>query len=234
VARELLEGLLGADVVSLQTERFRKNFVRTCGRLLDDVEVAVRRCTIVRDDGRTNQTLANPISIDAREFAESAAAPATEEHLRHLREQIGDRRVLLGIDRLDYTKGIIERLEAFELLLERHPHLRDELTLVQIAVPSRGSVAEYRQLRRDVEGVIGRVNCRFTSPGGEVPVHYLHRGYRRARAQRVHRIDLQLRKSVFYNSFDVRGTARSIAAALALDRDERRRRLRGHDPTDPP
>jgi trehalose 6-phosphate synthase/phosphatase len=92
-----------------------------------------------------------------------------------LRQQFAGRRVLLGVDRLDYTKGILERLLAFESLLERRPDLRDQLVFVQVAVPSRDEVREYRQLRNQVEQITGRINGRFTAPGKDVPVHYLYR-----------------------------------------------------------
>ncbi|HVL64058.1 MAG TPA: trehalose-6-phosphate synthase [Actinomycetota bacterium] len=169
---EILRGLLGADVVSFHTDRYRKNFVRTCGRLLD-CEVSGRTITM---DGHTVSTSACPISIDAKAFERLATSDEVENELARLRKQFSGRRVLAGVDRLDYTKGILERLEALEQLLERRPDLRTKLTFVQIAVPSRGAVREYRELRTQIEQVIGRINGRFTEPGHDVPVYYLHRG----------------------------------------------------------
>ena len=178
---QVLDGLLGADVVSFHTERYRNNFVRSCSRLRGDVDV-------VRVEGRTIAlprrrvlTVAHPISIDAGTLAEDARTSATERSLHGLRAQFGDRRILLGVDRLDYTKGIIERLRAVELLLEGRPELRGRLAFIQIAVPSRGEIREYRELRRNVEELVGRINGRFTDPGGDVPVHYLYRGVPRER-----------------------------------------------------
>jgi len=95
--------------------------------------------------------------------------------VEQLRQQFAGRTVLLGVDRLDYTKGILERMSAFEALLQRRPDLRDSVVLVQVAVPSRDDVKEYRALRGQVEQLAGRINGRFTSPGGDVPVHYLYR-----------------------------------------------------------
>src|SRR6202034_144031 len=92
-----------------------------------------------------------------------------------LTEQFSGRTVLLGVDRLDYTKGIVERLLAVEMLLERNPELPSRLVFLQIAVPSRDNVREYRQLRTSVEQLTGRINGVFTEPGGDVPVHYLYR-----------------------------------------------------------
>ena len=93
-----------------------------------------------------------------------------------LEEQFNGRTLLLGADRLDYTKGIIERLLAVEMLLERRQDLRTSLAFLQIAMPSRDDVREYRQLRSTVEQHVGRINGRFTEPGNDVPVHYLYRG----------------------------------------------------------
>ena len=105
-----------------------------------------------------------------------ARQPAVERRLAGLREQFAGRRVLLGVDRLDYTKGIPERLRAIELLLELRPELRSTIAFVQVAVPSRGEIREYRDLRGSVEQLVGRINGRFTEPGLDVPVHYLYRG----------------------------------------------------------
>jgi trehalose-6-phosphate synthase len=82
---------------------------------------------------------------------------------------------LLGVDRLDYTKGILQRLSALELLLERRSDLRGNITLVQIAEPSRDEEPRYRQIRREVEEAVGRINGRFTEPGRAVPVRYMYR-----------------------------------------------------------
>ena len=171
---QVLEGLLGADVVSFQTAQYRDNFVRTCARLRGDVRVD--RGGISLDSGRRVVAAAHPISIDAAGFAEQARQPAVERRLAALRRQFAGRRVLLGVDRLDYTKGIIERLRAIELLLGRRPELRGTIAFVQVAVPSRGEIREYRELRATVEELVGRINGRFTEPGLDVPVHYLYRG----------------------------------------------------------
>jgi len=121
-------------------------------------------------------TATAPISIDAADFAACAADPEVKSGIASLEEQFSGRTVLLGVDRLDYTKGIVERLLAIEMLLERNPALRTSLAFLQIAVPSRGDVREYRQLRGTVEQHVGRINGRFTEPGSDVPVHYLYRG----------------------------------------------------------
>jgi trehalose 6-phosphate synthase len=174
--RELLLGLLGADVVSFHTDGYRKNFVRACGRLLAADGVTVKGNSLRLADGRTVRTTASPISIDAQQFTDLATGPTADGHVEALRRQFSGRQVVLGVDRLDYTKGIVERLRAVEQLLELRPEVRDRMVFVQVAVPSRDDVQEYRDLRGAVEQIVGRINGRFTAPGQDVPVHYLYRG----------------------------------------------------------
>jgi trehalose 6-phosphate synthase len=172
---QILTGLLGADVVSFHTDEYRGNFLRACARVLGDAGIEVRGSSVVMPDGRVVTTSAAPISIDAAEFARHAADPDAGKEIAALAEQFSGRNVLLGVDRLDYTKGIVERLLAVEQLLERNTKLRTSLVFLQVAVPSRDDVREYRQLRSAVEQHIGRINGRFTEPGNDAPVHYLYR-----------------------------------------------------------
>ena len=173
---QILMGLLGADLVAFHTDGYRGNFLRSCARLLGESGVEVRDSSVVLPDGRVVATATAPISIDAAEFARYATDPDIDTELQALAEQFSGRALLLGVDRLDYTKGIVERLLAVEMLLERNPDLRTRVAFLQVAVPSRDDVREYRQLRANVEQHIGRINGRFTEPGNDVPVHYLYRG----------------------------------------------------------
>ncbi len=173
---QVLRGLLGADVVTFHTDEYRGNFLRSCARQLGDSGVEVRGSSVILPDGRTVATTTAPISIDAAEFAAFAADSEVKQGIQALQEQFSGRTLLLGVDRLDYTKGIVERLLAVEMLLERNPELRTSLAFLQIAVPSRDEVREYRQLRSTVEQHVGRINGLFTEPGNDVPVHYLYRG----------------------------------------------------------
>jgi trehalose 6-phosphate synthase len=173
---QILTGLLGADLVAFHTEEYRGNFLRSCTRQLGGSGVEVHGTSVVMPGGRTVSTATAPISIDAAEFAEYAADPGTEKEIQALAEQFSGRTLLLGVDRLDYTKGIVERLLAVEMLLERRPELRTSLTFLQIAVPSRDNVREYRQLRSIVEQHVGRINGLYTEPGSDIPVHYLYQG----------------------------------------------------------
>jgi alpha,alpha-trehalose-phosphate synthase [UDP-forming] len=176
--QQVLHGLLGADTVSFHTDSYRENFVRSCLLLRDDLTADG---TTLKLGKRTIRTAAHPISIDTGDIARRATRDTTTRFLHALQEQFAGRRVLLGVDRLDYSKGIIERLRAIEMLLDRRPDLRRQLAFIQIAVPSRGEIREYRDLRRNVEEMVGRINGRFTDPGHDVPIHYLHRGVNRER-----------------------------------------------------
>ena len=171
---QLLQGMLAADSVGFHTTRYRDNFVRTVQLLFSGVTSLGDM--LVLPDGRQVRAVAHPISIDAGEFAQLATEPETEKELADLREQFAGRRVFLGVDRLDYTKGIRHRLQSIELLLEENPDLAREVAFIQIAVPSRDDVEEYQQLRTEVETEVGRINGRFTEPGHDVPVHYFYRG----------------------------------------------------------
>ena len=113
------------------------------------------------------------MSVDVPAFSTLARDPEVVAAADVLRQDAGGRRVLLGIDRLDYTKGILRRLAAFERLLTREPSLRDEVRYVQVAIPSRGEVASYRTFRRQVEEAVGRVNGRCATLRS-TPVHYIH------------------------------------------------------------
>jgi alpha,alpha-trehalose-phosphate synthase [UDP-forming] len=173
---QVLWGVLGADVISFHTDDYRYNFLRSAARQLGDSGLEVRGSSVVLPDGRVVTTATAPISIDAAEYAALAVDAEVKQGVEAIAEQFSGRTLLLGVDRLDYTKGIVERLLAVELLLERDPELRTRIAFLQVAVPSRDDVREYRQLRGSVEQHIGRINGRFTEPGSDVPVHYLYRG----------------------------------------------------------
>jgi trehalose 6-phosphate synthase len=183
---QLLTGMLGADSIGFQTPQYRDNFIRSVQRLFSGV--AALGDMLILADGRQVRTVAHPISIDADEFADLAISEAADKEHADLQAQFAGRRVFLGVDRLDYTKGIRHRLQSIELLLERNPALRREVSFVQIAVPSRDDVKEYRALRSEVETEVGRINGRFTEPGHDVPVHYLYRSVTREELAAYYRL----------------------------------------------
>ena len=169
--REVLEGMLGADVIGFQTLRDARNFARVADRRTAS-RVAGRQARI---DGRTARVDAYPISIDTRRYEALARQPAGARQAAAIQERLGrGRRMLLGVDRLDYTKGIDLRLEAFLQFLEDHPEARRNTVFVQVAVPSRERIAEYQALRRRVEALVGQINGQYAEVGSAI-VHYLRR-----------------------------------------------------------
>ena len=173
---EVLRGLLGADLLGFQTfadlQHFRSSLLRVLGH--------DSRMDRVVSAGRVARLEALPIGIAPEEFAGLLRDdPATIEALARYRERFQGRRLLLAVDRLDYTKGLPERLRAYRRLLQRAPHLREQVVLVQVAVPSRENIPEYHRLRRTVNGLVGELNGDFGTPDW-TPVSYIHRGIPRS------------------------------------------------------
>jgi trehalose 6-phosphate synthase len=176
--RAILEGLLGADFLGFQRQADAQNFVRACRRLL---QVTTRKdlVTMQGREGASHTTRASaiPISIDYRSLETLAKSAPVADRAAELRHQLGDPRVLmLGVDRLDYTKGIRHRLKAYEELLKEKAIEPPDVTLVQVATPSRERVDAYRELRQQVETTVGRINGEY-APIGSPAVHYLHHSY---------------------------------------------------------
>ncbi|MEO0650111.1 MAG: trehalose-6-phosphate synthase [Planctomycetota bacterium] len=170
--RQILEGLLGADLLGFQTPESAQNFTRSARRFAG----AAGRGNTLEHRGRRVRVGAYPISIDVRRVQTVADDPAVRAKADEIRAQVGrGRRFMLGGDRLDYTKGIDLRLKAFQTLLERYENSSDLATFVQIAVPSRELVPEYAQMRTRIEQLVGSINGTFGEPG-YVPVQYLYRG----------------------------------------------------------
>ncbi|MEP6917634.1 MAG: bifunctional alpha,alpha-trehalose-phosphate synthase (UDP-forming)/trehalose-phosphatase [Acidobacteriota bacterium] len=163
---ELLDGVLGASLVGFQTERDAENFAATM-RVLTDYGVDE---TSIVADRRTIRFGAYPIGIDPMRLEPAAQARPSEG--ASVLDAVGrGRRLLLGIDRLDYTKGISRRLAAFELLLETQPRLRGQIELLQVAVPSRCALPSYIEYRHDVEGRVEAINAQFGTAEW-TPIHY--------------------------------------------------------------
>ncbi|HEX5450795.1 MAG TPA: trehalose-phosphatase, partial [Candidatus Limnocylindrales bacterium] len=180
--RELLDGILGASLAGFHTaldaEHFRGAAASMAGRQRDDERVL--------DNGRPVTVGAFPMGIDAAAFEAIAESPSAQAEVSRLRRSIGDRRLIVSVDRLDYTKGVPSRFLAFERLLERHPQLRDHIRLVQVGSPSRETVGPYRELRRMIEELAGRINGRFATVG-DVPIHYVSRTLSRERLVALYR-----------------------------------------------
>ena len=173
---KLIEGLLAYDLVGFQTLRDHRNFIHCAASLIKGLKVVSRHrtCTILRYGDRLIKAGHYPISIDFEDFARLAASKDVAEAAWYLHENYEHRQLMLGIDRLDYTKGIPERFLAFERALEKYPEMREKVSLLQVVVPSRTMVPDYIDLKSQLEQMAGRINGRF-SQHGWVPIHYHYR-----------------------------------------------------------
>ena len=177
--KQVLEGLLGADVIGFQRVADAGNFARAVRRQL---RYETKASGIVVPDGdgkRVALARAFPISIDAESYIELAQRPEIRQRAREIREGLGNpRKILLGVDRLDYTKGIRHRLKAWGELLEDGRASVEDATLVQVASPSRERVDAYMQLRDEIEMTVGRINGDHDTTT-HTAIRYLHQSYPR-------------------------------------------------------
>ncbi|MCE9669303.1 bifunctional alpha,alpha-trehalose-phosphate synthase (UDP-forming)/trehalose-phosphatase [Myxococcus stipitatus] len=169
---ELLEGLLGADLIGFHTVSYVRHFSGALQRQLG-LDTDIDR---VIWNGRQVRVGAFPMGIDAQAFESLALDPSVLEDVASIRRNATGQRILLGIDRLDYTKGIPRRLLAVQRLLEREPSWRGRLRFIQVAVPSRTQVDAYATYRDLVNELVGRINGLYGSVQN-VPVHYLYRSF---------------------------------------------------------
>ncbi len=182
--RQILEGLLGADLVGFQMPGAAQNFIRL---VRQRVGHKTHRDTVYLPDGRIVLAKAYPISIDAAGFEELARTPAVVARAAEIRESLGSpKTVLLGIDRLDYTKGLRQRLRAFGELIADGALNVDDAVFVQVATPSRERVGQYILLRDDINRLVGRING-DVGRIGQQPVTYLHASYPREEMAALYR-----------------------------------------------
>jgi trehalose 6-phosphate synthase len=174
--RQILEGLLGADLVGFQMSGGAQNFVRL---VRQRVGHKTHRDLVYLPDGRTVRAAAFPISIDSAGFEELARSESVIARAKEIREQLGDpEHLLLGVDRLDYTKGIYSRLRAYGELVAEGKLSVEDTVFVQVATPSRERVTQYRRLRDDIDRLVGRLNGDLGRIGRPA-ISYLHSSYPR-------------------------------------------------------
>ena len=172
---ELLQGVLGADLVGFQNPHGAQNFIRLASRLLN---TSTTMSTV--EVGRRSVTVgAFPISVDVAEMEQLVGSDSVQARAAQIRADLGDPKfVLLGVDRLDYTKGIDHRLKAYRELLADGRIRVPETVMIQVAVPSRERVEHYQMLRERIQSEVGRINGQFGTLG--VPaIHYLNKGFGR-------------------------------------------------------
>ncbi len=170
--RELLKGVLGSDLIGFHTYDDMRHFLSSVSRLAglsnNQGQVTVGNRSVMVDSF--------PMGIDYDKYAQNAASPEALEREVHYRISLGDQKLILSIDRLDYSKGIPQRLKAFELFFERYPQYKDKISLIMVVVPSRDQVGKYKELKEDVDRLVGRINGRF----GKInwtPIHFFYRSF---------------------------------------------------------
>lgn len=170
VRKEILLGILNCDLIGFHTYDYARHFLSSVTRLLG------YKCTpnTVQLEGRHATIGTFPIGIEPETFFEALKQDSVIERITDLRRRFEGVKVIVGVDRLDYIKGVPQKLHALETFLEEHPEWVGKVVLVQVAVPSRQDVEEYKNLRHSVNELVGRINGRFGTVDF-MPIHFMHR-----------------------------------------------------------
>jgi trehalose 6-phosphate synthase len=173
---EYTKALLAFDLLGFQTLRDRRNFVNSVTSLIPEANILRRQrnFTLIKHRQRIIQVRHLPISIDFDQFNDASHSKEVLDAAWYLHENLHERQLMLGIDRLDYTKGIPERFLAFERALEKYPELKHKISLLQVVVPSRTLDPDYQSLKEQLDQMAGRINSRF-GHAGWIPIHYIFR-----------------------------------------------------------
>jgi trehalose 6-phosphate synthase/phosphatase len=188
---QILEALLAYDLVGFQTQRDKRNFAQCVRAMFKHVPVRGKGRVVTTEVNQREVRIGNfPISIDFDEFAGEAERAAVCQRAGEIKTNLSAdsnrRALLLGVDRLDYTKGIPERLAAFGNALERFPKLREKISLIQIVVPSRVDIPKYQDLKLEIDRMVSDINGKFTQTHW-VPIHYIFRGVDRTELVALYR-----------------------------------------------
>lgn len=170
--KELLQGVLGADVLGFHTYDDVRHFLSATTRILN-IDGMANELTI---GNRKVAVDAFPISIDYKKYRQIAEDNVTRRNERKLKQLINHNKLVISIDRLDYSKGIIHRLRAYELFLEKHPELRGKVTMIQLVVPSRDNVPKYKELKEEMNRMVSEINGRFSTLGWQ-PIQHFYRSF---------------------------------------------------------
>src|SRR5271154_708336 len=179
--------MLAHDLVGVQPGRDQRNRVACIRSFVPSVKISGKGESrmVISGHGRTHIE-AFPISIDYRSFADQSVSEPVLERVKQIKAKTHDIQIAVGIDRLDYTKGIPERLKAFGNFLRNYPQFHRKVQLIQIVVPSREGIPRYDQLKREVERLVTHVNGEFSEPGW-VPINYIYRSVPREELVAIYR-----------------------------------------------
>ncbi len=167
---EILRGVTGADLIGFHTFGYARHFLSS---LLRIVGLEQEFGWVTRGDRRIKVDTF-PLGVDVQRFEDAGTTEVVQTEIEDLRQQVGDQKVILSVDRLDFTKGILERLRAFESFLQKYGGWQGKVQLISLLVPSRTRVPEYQSLKRQVDELIGKINGEFGQPGW-TPITYLYR-----------------------------------------------------------
>lgn len=182
-ARQLVEGLLAYDLIGFHTEEWLQSF---CDYVCHEMGGIVDDAGWLTVDSARVRLIACPAGIDAKEFATLAASNKAKDTYERVLESAVGRALIVGVDRLDYSKGLEERFLGYERFLTEHPEERKEVVLLQIAPPSRGTVDSYQRIRSTLEAMAGRINGAHAGLDW-VPIRYVNQGYPRDMLAGVYR-----------------------------------------------
>ena len=167
---EILNGLLGADLIGFHTYDYVRHFLSSLSRIMGLEHMLGK----VGMGNRVIKVDAFPMGIDYEKYSQAISKAGVRKEVDKILQEVGKRKIIISVDRLDYTKGIIQRLEAFDLFLSENPEYKEKVTLIMVAVPSRTGVEDYKMLRNRLEQLVGRINGEHGTMGW-VPVWYLYR-----------------------------------------------------------
>ena len=171
VRREILLGTIQCDLVGFHTYDYARHFLSSCTRILS---LPTMPNGVQLPTGAYCQVGTFPIGIDPEGFVKGPETPAVSKRVKELEQRFQGVKLIVGVDRLDYIKGVPQKMSALELFLEQHPEWVGKVVLIQLAVPSRGDVEEYQNLRATVNELVGRINGRFGTVDF-MPIHFMHK-----------------------------------------------------------
>ncbi|GEP91214.1 trehalose 6-phosphate synthase /trehalose 6-phosphatase [Chitinophaga terrae (ex Kim and Jung 2007)] len=169
---EILEGMLGADLMGFHTFDDTRHFLNAVSRILP----AQTSANVVSYNDRAIVVETFPMGIDFEKYSKLGSDPEVQKQMERLKENFQQEKLVLSIDRLDYSKGILQRLQAFELLLQLHPEYIGKVVLYMIVVPSRDTVPQYKDLRDEIDKLVGNINARFRTLAWH-PIQYFYRSF---------------------------------------------------------
>ena len=167
---DILKGMLGADLVGFHTYDYARHFLSSVMRLLGYDKIFNK----ITFDDRIVKVESFPMGIDYEKFAYADNKKEIKNEILKISKKIGDRKNILSIDRLDYSKGIPQRLKAFDVFLEKYPECREKISLILVVVPSRSKIKQYRELKIEIDELVGRINGKYAAIG-YTPIFYFYR-----------------------------------------------------------